>query len=96
MVETASGKLATPSGFASDRVNEIVMASGLINMVIKILDLEPQVDVVMRDFWRFFSVSVTKLFTGRLVNGLSCGGSDMVIKYLDLEPRIDGMMRDFL
>ncbi|GJR66905.1 hypothetical protein Tco_0012970 [Tanacetum coccineum] len=34
-----------------------------------------------------------KLATGRLVNGLSCGGSDMVIKDLDLEPKIDAMMR---
>ncbi|GJT99382.1 putative reverse transcriptase domain-containing protein [Tanacetum coccineum] len=37
-----------------------------------------------------------KLATGRLVNGLSCDGSDMVIKDLDLEPKIDAMMRDFL
>ncbi|GKC58745.1 hypothetical protein Tco_1086343 [Tanacetum coccineum] len=29
MVETASGKLAMPSGSASDRVRKIVMASGL-------------------------------------------------------------------
>ncbi|GKF46875.1 hypothetical protein Tco_0136677, partial [Tanacetum coccineum] len=44
----------------------------------------------------FFGVSVTKLTTGRLVMGSSCGGSDMVIKNLDLEPKIDAMMRDFL
>ncbi|GJZ97074.1 reverse transcriptase domain-containing protein [Tanacetum coccineum] len=44
----------------------------------------------------FFGVSVTKLATGRLVNGSSCNGSDMVIKDLDLEPKIDAMMRDFL
>nr|GEV88771.1 hypothetical protein [Tanacetum cinerariifolium] len=39
---------------------------------------------------------VTKLTTGRLVNGSSYKGSDMVIKYLDLEPKIDAMTRDFL
>ncbi|GKF23945.1 hypothetical protein Tco_0076267, partial [Tanacetum coccineum] len=33
------------------------------------------------------SVSVTKLATGRLVNGSSCDGIDMVIKDLDLEPK---------
>ncbi|GJY74994.1 hypothetical protein Tco_0479425 [Tanacetum coccineum] len=44
----------------------------------------------------FFGVSVTKITTGRLVNGSSCGGSDMVIKDLDLEPNIDAMMREFL
>nr|GEV76916.1 transposase, MuDR, MULE transposase domain protein [Tanacetum cinerariifolium] len=33
----------------------------------------------------FFGVSVTKLTTGRLVNGSSCDGIDMVIKDLDLE-----------
>nr|GEV79845.1 putative ribonuclease H-like domain-containing protein [Tanacetum cinerariifolium] len=32
-------------------------------------------------------VLVTKLTTGRLVNGSSCDGIDMVIKYLDLEPK---------
>nr|GEY80234.1 hypothetical protein [Tanacetum cinerariifolium] len=35
-----------------------------------------------------------KLTTGRLINGLSCGGIDMVIKDLDLEPKIDAMRRD--
>ncbi|GKA63889.1 hypothetical protein Tco_0763495, partial [Tanacetum coccineum] len=45
---------------------------------------------------RFFSISVTKLTTGRLVNGSSCDGIDMVIKDLDLEPKVDAMMRDFL
>ncbi|GJW02448.1 gag/pol polyprotein [Tanacetum coccineum] len=44
----------------------------------------------------FFDVSVTKLATGRLVNGSSCDGIDMVIKNLDLEPKVDAMMRDFL
>nr|GEW97362.1 hypothetical protein [Tanacetum cinerariifolium] len=44
----------------------------------------------------FFSVSVTKLTTGRLVNGSSCSGIDMVIKDLDLEPKVDAMMREFL
>nr|GFB29835.1 probable xyloglucan 6-xylosyltransferase 5 [Tanacetum cinerariifolium] len=42
------------------------------------------------------NVSVTKLTTGRLVNGSSCDGIDMVIKNLDLESKIDAMMRDFL
>nr|GEZ83249.1 hypothetical protein [Tanacetum cinerariifolium] len=37
----------------------------------------------------FFGVSITKLTTGRLVNGLSCGGIDMVIKDLDLELKVD-------
>ncbi|GKA58484.1 hypothetical protein Tco_0757672 [Tanacetum coccineum] len=41
-------------------------------------------------------VEVTKLSTGRLVNGSSYDGIDMVIKDLDLEPKIDAMMRDFL
>ncbi|GJS56148.1 hypothetical protein Tco_0629510 [Tanacetum coccineum] len=41
-------------------------------------------------------VEVTKLTTGRLVNGSSCDGIDMVIKNLDLKPKIDAMMRDFL
>ncbi|GJX16324.1 hypothetical protein Tco_0217156 [Tanacetum coccineum] len=45
-----------------------------------------------RILWRF----VTKLTTGRLVNGSSCDGIDMVIKNLDLEPKIDTMVRDFL
>ncbi|GKD87052.1 hypothetical protein Tco_1358206 [Tanacetum coccineum] len=35
----------------------------------------------------FFGVEVTKLTTGRLVNGSSCDGIDMVIKDLDLEPK---------
>ncbi|GKD09388.1 hypothetical protein Tco_1189073, partial [Tanacetum coccineum] len=39
---------------------------------------------------------VSKLTTGRLVNGSSCGGINMVLKYLDLEPKIDAMMRDVL
>nr|GEV97210.1 hypothetical protein [Tanacetum cinerariifolium] len=34
--------------------------------------------------WRFEN---TKLTTGRLVNGSSCGGIDMVIKKLDIEPK---------
>ncbi|GJS48009.1 hypothetical protein Tco_0598130 [Tanacetum coccineum] len=42
------------------------------------------------------SVEVTKLTTGRLVNGSSCDGIDMVIKKLDLEPKVYAMMRDFL
>ncbi|GJT94307.1 hypothetical protein Tco_1083152 [Tanacetum coccineum] len=33
-------------------------------------------------------VKVTKLATGRLVNGSSCDGIDMVIKKLDLEPKV--------
>ncbi|GJZ02816.1 retrotransposon ORF1 [Tanacetum coccineum] len=33
MVETASGKLAMPSGSASDRVRKIVMASGLLSLL---------------------------------------------------------------
>ncbi|GKA28697.1 hypothetical protein Tco_0714942 [Tanacetum coccineum] len=41
-------------------------------------------------------VSVTKLATGRLVNGSSCDRIDMVIKDLDLEPKVNAMMRDFL
>ncbi|GJT93695.1 hybrid signal transduction histidine kinase M [Tanacetum coccineum] len=41
-------------------------------------------------------VEVTKLSTGRLVNGSSYDGIDMVIKDLDLELKIDAMMRDFL
>ncbi|GKF63906.1 hypothetical protein Tco_0187354 [Tanacetum coccineum] len=45
---------------------------------------------------RFFGVSVMKLATSRLIDGLSCDGIDMVIKDLDLEPKIDAMMRDFL
>ncbi|GJZ66549.1 hypothetical protein Tco_0623245 [Tanacetum coccineum] len=44
----------------------------------------------------FFRVEVTKLTTGRLVNGSSYDGIDMVIKNLDLEPKIDAMIRDFL
>nr|GEV23269.1 hypothetical protein [Tanacetum cinerariifolium] len=44
----------------------------------------------------FFGVSVTKLTTGRLIDGSSCDGIDMVIKDLDLEPKVDAMMRDFL
>ncbi|GKG32102.1 hypothetical protein Tco_0427052, partial [Tanacetum coccineum] len=51
---------------------------------------------VLNDFPRFVSVSVTKLTTGRLVNGSSCDRIDMVIKNLDLEPKVDAMMRDFL
>ncbi|GJZ32995.1 hypothetical protein Tco_0578431 [Tanacetum coccineum] len=42
------------------------------------------------------SISVTKLATGRLVNGSSCDGINMVIKDLDLESKINAMMRDFL
>ncbi|GKD80064.1 retrovirus-related pol polyprotein from transposon TNT 1-94, partial [Tanacetum coccineum] len=41
-------------------------------------------------------VEVTKLTTGRLVNGSSCDGIDMVIKNLDFEPKVDAMMREFL
>ncbi|GKE27080.1 hypothetical protein Tco_1442464, partial [Tanacetum coccineum] len=41
-------------------------------------------------------VEVTKLTTGRLVNGLSYDGIDMVIKHLDFESKVDAMMRDFL
>ncbi|GKF70192.1 hypothetical protein Tco_0203249, partial [Tanacetum coccineum] len=41
-------------------------------------------------------VEVTKLTTGRLVNGSSCDGVDMVIKDLELEPKVDAMMREFL
>nr|GEW49076.1 integrase, catalytic region, zinc finger, CCHC-type, peptidase aspartic, catalytic [Tanacetum cinerariifolium] len=41
-------------------------------------------------------VFVTKLATGRIINGSSCDVSDMVIKDLDMEPKIDAMMRDFL
>ncbi|GKA85020.1 hypothetical protein Tco_0806674 [Tanacetum coccineum] len=41
-------------------------------------------------------LKVTKLTTGRLVNGSSCDGIDMVIKKLDLEPKVYAMMRDFL
>ncbi|GKA28392.1 hypothetical protein Tco_0714560 [Tanacetum coccineum] len=33
------------------------------------------------------AVEVTKLTTGRLVNGSSCDGIDMVIENLDLEPK---------
>nr|GEU45930.1 hypothetical protein [Tanacetum cinerariifolium] len=36
---------------------------------------------------RFFGVEVTKLTTGRLVNGSSCDDIDVVIKILDLEPK---------
>ncbi|GJT50010.1 hypothetical protein Tco_0976167, partial [Tanacetum coccineum] len=48
--------------------------------------------IVLRILWRF----VTKLPTGRLIDGSSCGGIDMVIKDLDLEPKVDAIMRDFL
>ncbi|GKG02902.1 hypothetical protein Tco_0310538, partial [Tanacetum coccineum] len=41
-------------------------------------------------------IEVTKLTTGRLVNGSSCDGIDMVIQNLDLEPKVDAMMREFL
>ncbi|GJU28029.1 hypothetical protein Tco_1166650 [Tanacetum coccineum] len=41
-------------------------------------------------------VEVTKLTTGRLVNGSSSDGIDMIIKKLDLEPKVYAMMRDFL
>ncbi|GJZ59716.1 hypothetical protein Tco_0615532 [Tanacetum coccineum] len=41
-------------------------------------------------------VEVTKLTTGRLVNGSSCDWIDMVIKNLDLKPKDYAMMRDFL
>nr|GEV46791.1 hypothetical protein [Tanacetum cinerariifolium] len=47
-------------------------------------------------FSGFFSVSVTKLTTGRLIDGSSYDRSDMVIKDLDLEPKVDDMMMDFL
>ncbi|GKD42699.1 hypothetical protein Tco_1267344 [Tanacetum coccineum] len=40
--------------------------------------------------------ALTKLTTGRLVNGSSYDGIDMVIKDLDLEPKVDAIMRDFL
>nr|GEV47952.1 hypothetical protein [Tanacetum cinerariifolium] len=36
---------------------------------------------------RIFGVSVTKLTTGRMVNGSSRNGIDMVIRNLDLEPK---------
>ncbi|GJS13747.1 retrovirus-related pol polyprotein from transposon TNT 1-94 [Tanacetum coccineum] len=42
------------------------------------------------------AVEVTKLTTGRLVNGSSCDGIDMVIENLDFEPKLYAMMRDFL
>ncbi|GKG27055.1 hypothetical protein Tco_0402758, partial [Tanacetum coccineum] len=48
------------------------------------------------DVLGFFSISVIKLASGRLVNGSSCDGSGMVIKDLDLEPKFDAMIRDFL
>ncbi|GKC64019.1 hypothetical protein Tco_1096617, partial [Tanacetum coccineum] len=48
--------------------------------------------IMPRILWRF----ITKLATGRLVNGSSCDGSDMVIKDLDLDPNIDAIIRDFL
>ncbi|GKG07313.1 hypothetical protein Tco_0330282, partial [Tanacetum coccineum] len=35
--------------------------------------------------------SVTKLATGRLVNGSSCDGIDMVIKDFNLEPKVDAI-----
>nr|GEV73040.1 hypothetical protein [Tanacetum cinerariifolium] len=44
----------------------------------------------------FFGVEVTKLTTGRLINGSSCDEIDMVIKNLNLDPKVDAMMRDFL
>ncbi|GKB32941.1 hypothetical protein Tco_0872342, partial [Tanacetum coccineum] len=43
-----------------------------------------------------FELDQAALITGRLVNGLSCGGSNMVIKDLELEPKVHAMMRDFL
>ncbi|GJY75124.1 hypothetical protein Tco_0480240 [Tanacetum coccineum] len=48
------------------------------------------------DFVYLGRAEVTKLTTGRLVNGSSCDGIDMVIKNLDLEPKVYAMMRDFL
>ncbi|GKC83281.1 hypothetical protein Tco_1138998, partial [Tanacetum coccineum] len=44
----------------------------------------------------FFGVSVTKLATGRLIDGSFYDVIDMVIKDLYLEPKIDAMMRDLL
>ncbi|GKD04570.1 hypothetical protein Tco_1179544, partial [Tanacetum coccineum] len=51
---------------------------------------------VLYKFLRFLSAFVTKLATGRMIDGVPCGLIDMVIKDLDLEPNIDAMARDFL
>nr|GEX57076.1 exopolygalacturonase-like [Tanacetum cinerariifolium] len=51
---------------------------------------------ILYEFPRFLDAFVTKITTGRMIDGLPCGGIDMVIKDLDLEPKIDVMMRDFL
>nr|GEZ34960.1 MAK10-like protein [Tanacetum cinerariifolium] len=64
--------------------------------VIKIVLLEFESVPLTSRFVGFFGVSVTKLTTGRLVNGSSFGEIDMVIKDLDLEPKVDAMMKDFL
>ncbi|GJT56015.1 hypothetical protein Tco_0991069 [Tanacetum coccineum] len=45
---------------------------------------------------RILSIEVTKLTTGRLVNGSSRDGIDMVIKNLELKPKIDAMKREFV
>ncbi|GJZ54232.1 hypothetical protein Tco_0609117, partial [Tanacetum coccineum] len=55
-----------------------------------------RLDSRARSYGGLFSVSVTKLATGRLIDGSSCDEIDMVIKNLDLELKIDVMMRDFL
>ncbi|GKA32744.1 hypothetical protein Tco_0719111 [Tanacetum coccineum] len=53
-------------------------------------DYAEALNVSFLDYFRycgFFGVEVTKLTTGRLVNGSSCDGIVMVIKNLDLEPK---------
>ncbi|GJS29446.1 hypothetical protein Tco_0490066 [Tanacetum coccineum] len=51
---------------------------------------------ILNEFLRLLGAFVTNLTTGRMIDGVPCGGIDMVIKHLDLEPKIDAMMRDFL
>ncbi|GKC58908.1 hypothetical protein Tco_1086506 [Tanacetum coccineum] len=59
--------------------------------------LRPHIEPTPRWWSRgFFDVFVTKLTTGRMIDGSLCGGIDMIIKDLDFEPKIDAMMRDFL
>ncbi|GJS98282.1 putative reverse transcriptase domain-containing protein [Tanacetum coccineum] len=80
-------------------LNGLILASLAISHspgVTKIVFLRFEGEPLTSRFVGFFGVSVTKLTTGRLIDGSSCGGIDMVIKDLDLEPNIDAMMRDFL
>ncbi|GJT74491.1 hypothetical protein Tco_1041216 [Tanacetum coccineum] len=42
---------------------------------------------ILYEFPRFLSAFVTKLTTGRIIDGVPCGKIDMVIKDLELEPK---------